>query len=368
MICLTVIARDEARCLARCLDSAAPFVDDMVVVDTGSTDATPDIARDRGARLAHFSWCDDFAAARNFALAQTSAPWRLILDADEWIEQGGAGLRERLAPGVPPFVGEIQVRSAFDDGGAVRHAPSWIARVLPAGVTFRGRVHEQAAHDLPVHRLPLVAGHDGYRRAQQDGKGDRNERLLRRQLQEQPGDPYLLYQLGKDLQARERFAESLLPYAQARQAAAWPPRDAAAAAAALARHRWLHDLVVRHLYCLKRVGDFAAAADQVRVDDPWWAQSPDFQFTVGDLLLDWALAEPQRAAQLLPQMEARWLRCLELGEAPHLEGAVEGRGSSLAAHNLAVFHGLTGNRERAAYFQARAAGGSPSAACGRGPG
>lgn len=354
MICLTVIARNEARCLARCLDSAAPFVDDMLVVDTGSTDATPAIARACGARLARFSWCDDFAAARNFALAQTTAPWRLVLDADEWIEQGGACLRERLADAVAPFVGEVSVRSAFDDGAALRHAPSWIARVLPSGVSFRGRVHEQVVHDLPVHRLPLVAGHDGYRLAQQQGKGDRNERLLRVQLQERPDDPYLLFQLGKDLQVRGHYAAAVAAYAQARQAAGWPPRAGADAATAGTRRGWLHDLVVRHLYCLKRVGAFAAAVEQVRTDDPWWGHSPDFQFTVGDLLLDWALAEPQRAGELLPQMERRWLRCLELGETPHLEGAVEGRGSSLAAHNLAVLHDLTGNRERALHFRALA--------------
>ena len=97
-IALVMIVRDEARCLERCLASARPWVDEMVVLDTGSRDGTPEIASAMGARVSHFEWCDDFAAARNAALALTDAAWRLVLDADEWITQGGdclAALRAR---------------------------------------------------------------------------------------------------------------------------------------------------------------------------------------------------------------------------------------------------------------------------------
>ncbi len=356
MICLTVIARNESRCIARCLDSAAPFVDDMLVVDTGSTDDTRAIARRCGARVADFPWVDDFSAARNFALAQTRAPWRLVLDADEWIEAGGPSLREiAAAAGAAPFVGEISVRSAFDDADQVRHAPSWIARFLPGGVAYRGRIHEQVAHHLPVRRLPLVAGHDGYRREQQHGKRDRNEQLLRRQLQETPDDAYLHFQLGKDLQVHERFAQACEHFGRARTLLGRLPDVPEAAAAEPARPGWTHDLVVREIYCLKRSRQFAAAVLLAQAHAPWWQQSPDFHFAFGDLLLDFALAEPQRAAQLLPIIEASWMRCLELGERPDLEGAVEGRGSFLAARNLAVFHDLQGDPVAAARFRALAA-------------
>jgi len=70
-IALVMIVRDEARSLARCLVSACPWVDEMIVLDTGSVDATPEIARRIGARVERFDWCDDFAAARNAALALT---------------------------------------------------------------------------------------------------------------------------------------------------------------------------------------------------------------------------------------------------------------------------------------------------------
>ena len=66
-IALVMIVRDEARCLERCLASARPWVDEMVMLDTGSIDATVQIAQDCGARVHHFTWIDDFAAARSIA-------------------------------------------------------------------------------------------------------------------------------------------------------------------------------------------------------------------------------------------------------------------------------------------------------------
>src|SRR4051794_3580703 len=112
-IALVMIVRDEARCLERCLVSARAWVDEIVVLDTGSLDATVDIARSRGARVSSFEWRDDFAAARNAALALTEAPWRVVLDADEWIASGGEALAALRAQ-APEFIGQLSVTSRFD--------------------------------------------------------------------------------------------------------------------------------------------------------------------------------------------------------------------------------------------------------------
>jgi hypothetical protein len=364
MICLTVIARNEARCIARCLDSAAPFVDKMVVVDTGSTDATARIARGCGAQMATYPWNDDFAAARNFALSQSDADWHLVLDADEWIETGGACLRDAAAG--PKFVGQVNVRSSFDDAGTVRYAGNWISRFMPRGVSYRGRVHEQVVHELPVRRLPLLVGHDGYRSAQRAAKGDRNARLLQLALQERPQEAYLVYQSGKESELAGDYAAALDAYERARALLCWPVvrspssegstanPSAHEVARIQARHPWLHDLAVRSVYCLRRTRRFDEARTGCDADQAFWRHSPDYHFALGDLLLDHAIADPGRAGELLPRIEACWRHCLDLGEAPQLEGAVQGRGSFLAAHNLAVMYRLLGKEREAAQMDARA--------------
>ena len=82
-VSLCVIARDEAEALGPCIESARPVVDEIVVVDTGSSDETIAVARAHGANVIEAPWTDDFAAVRNIGLAQASGAWVLTLDADE---------------------------------------------------------------------------------------------------------------------------------------------------------------------------------------------------------------------------------------------------------------------------------------------
>ena len=92
-VALAVIARNEEEFIAGCLDSARAFVDEIVVLDTGSTDRTIEIARAHGARVEHFTWCDNVGAARNAAVDAVTADWVLMLDADEILapESGPVG-------------------------------------------------------------------------------------------------------------------------------------------------------------------------------------------------------------------------------------------------------------------------------------
>jgi glycosyltransferase involved in cell wall biosynthesis len=209
-LALVVIARDEAGRIGRLLDSVRPWVDDMLVLDTGSRDATAQIARDHGARVEHFDWCDDFAAARNRALDLAGADWHLVLDADEWLISGGEALQalRRATPGGPAaFVGALQLRDQFDQAPGQRaEAVAWLSRVLPGAVRYAGRVHEQPQHRLPVQRLALVVGHDGYVSERLADKRGRNRRLLEQSLAESPGDAYLHYQFGKDCAVYDEHA------------------------------------------------------------------------------------------------------------------------------------------------------------------
>ncbi|MBQ0941966.1 glycosyltransferase [Ideonella sp. 4Y16] len=324
-IALVMIARNEARCLRRAIDSLRPHVDDCLVLDTGSDDATPAIARAAGARVAHFAWVDDFSAARNAALDLAAADWHLVVDADEWLISGAevlAALRRQR----PDFVGQVRVDSQQDgDAGSV---PSWISRVLPGPVRYAGRVHEQPQHALPVRRLALQLGHDGYQGEALARKAGRNARLLDQALAADPDDAYLWYQRGKDHDVYGRWAEAVADFDQA----ARQPGEQA----------WRHDLAVRRLHAMKCLGRHGQAMQLAEAELARWADSPDFFFALGDLLLDWAAQEPARSGELVPLIEAAWQRCLAIGERPDLEGAVAGRGSHLAERNLRLLHELLG--------------------------
>lgn len=336
-LALVMIVRDESRLIARCLESVAPHVDRLTVLDTGSVDDTVAIARSCGATVHHMPWPGSFAVARNRALELADADWNLVLDADEWLMEGGEGLRGWLAD--MTGAGVVRVDSFTGDPAAPSVTSDWITRLLPRGVFYEGAVHEQPVCQGARSRIPLIVGHDGYRPEAMRAKRGRNRALLNAALCGTNGqDPYLRFQLGKDYEA---YGE-LLPAAEQYQLALslcgphqsfWP------------------QLVVRGMHCLGKSGQLPEALALASEHLDRLGVSVDFQFTLGDLCLDAALAEPQNAAvHWLPLAEEAWLRCLELGETPAQDGRVAGRGSYLAAHNLHVIYSGLGESSRAMHY------------------
>jgi O-antigen biosynthesis protein len=102
---LCMIVRDNAGTLPACLESIRPWVDEMIVVDTGSVDETPRIVESFGAKLFHFPWCDDFSAARNESLRHATGDWLFWMDSDDTIPpECGRGLRELVENQKEPSV------------------------------------------------------------------------------------------------------------------------------------------------------------------------------------------------------------------------------------------------------------------------
>jgi tetratricopeptide (TPR) repeat protein len=207
---------------------------------------------------------------------------------------------------------------------------------------YQGRVHEQPVSQLPRRRLGLSVVHDGYLAQHMARKQGRNRRLLQEALRHDAHDAYLLYQLGKDFEVHGAFAEA-------------DPCYARALALGEAQAGWRHDLVLRRLFTMKKLHRFDAAMALAEAEMARWAHSPDFFFTLGDVLLDWATAQPQHAPALLPMIESSWLRALDIGENPDLQDTVRGRGSFLAAHNLAVMFEALGDADRALQWREQAA-------------
>lgn len=189
-----LIVKDEERCLQRCLESLRGQVDEIIVVDTGSIDRTVAITREFTDRVVHFSWVDDFAAARNCALDAATGEWVLSIDADEWLAAGaGPALRAAVA-GADPDVYALNVHIANLDLDGEHMTVTHGTRLfrLEPGVRWQNRIHESIVDLTGAGRRVLVSDvqffHDGYlnRVRQEKGKNQRNLALLLDDMRRQP--------------------------------------------------------------------------------------------------------------------------------------------------------------------------------------
>src|SRR5689334_266361 len=115
-VSLTMIVRDEEANLPRCLESAFGLFDEVVIVDTGSTDRTADIARSYGASVSAFRWVDDFAAARNAALGLATGDYIFWMDADETLDRPDRETLRLLLDALRPGGGVVYTARSFGPG------------------------------------------------------------------------------------------------------------------------------------------------------------------------------------------------------------------------------------------------------------
>ncbi len=201
-----MIVRNEERFLERCLASAAGIVDEINVVDTGSTDRTVDIARQFGARIERREWRNDFAWARNQALVMATKRWIFQLDADEELLAESLPALEQLKT-APAHLTGVWLRCAnssnrYRGGGTISHA---IVRLFPnhERIRFCGAIHEFPSVDgsavsMDAVTAPIKILHHGYLEevVSARDKYARNMRIIEQTLAENPDDAFHWYNLG----------------------------------------------------------------------------------------------------------------------------------------------------------------------------
>ncbi len=218
---LCMIARDNRRTIRQALQSIQPWVDEMIVVDTGSLDETPEIAAELGAHVFRFPWCDDFSAARNESVRHASGKWIFWMDSDDTIDaQNGEKLRALVRiPRAKTLMGfVVQVRcpndasEGADDFTAVDHLK--VFRNLPT-LRFEGKIHEQI---IPaINRVggnwewtDIFVVHSGSDQTQegQARKLERDLRILHHEFVERPNHPFVLFNLGMTYRDARRYSEA----------------------------------------------------------------------------------------------------------------------------------------------------------------
>jgi glycosyltransferase involved in cell wall biosynthesis len=322
---LAMIVKNEARCLARCLRSVRTAVDEIVIVDTGSTDDTIKMAGEFGAKISHFNWINDFSAARNFALGQAQGDWILVLDADEYAsEELGEEIREFIQG--RPAIGRLKILSDFRRNGNILRSQSFVSRLFPRGARFQGRIHEQIVSPLPRINLRGELRHDGYLETK---KSDRNVQLLLEELKNQPDNAYFLYQLALEYTALERAEDAFQclqkAFAGMKQTDPFAP-----------------NVVVDLIYTAMAVKKFDAGIDAIWKWKKTLEDFPDFQLVCGLFYMNLIRSNPAKYAGELPKIEQSFRQCLKLGETDKYK-SVWGSGTFLANYNLGVFYHAFGN-------------------------
>ncbi len=209
-ISLCMIAKNEEHFLRNCLQSVQGLVDEIVLVDTGSTDKTVQIAEEFGAKIVHFEWTDNFAEARNVSLKHATGDWGLWLDADEEIDPSSLTVFREEVDMAPANVGAFMVSicnwlsttERVPDGEKAFHHAARLFRLTP-DVTFTGRIHEQNLGSILakgyscMHNENLKIDHFGYAAEVMSArnKHDRFLRMLHREVEECPEEWLKAFQL-----------------------------------------------------------------------------------------------------------------------------------------------------------------------------
>ncbi|GAB4278814.1 MAG: glycosyltransferase [Oscillatoriaceae cyanobacterium] len=207
MLSLCTIARNEEASLPDCLASVRDVVDEMVVLDTGSTDRTPEIARTFGATVHYFPWGDDFAAARNEALSYVSGDWVLVMDADEI-----------LSPNIIPLLQQaiedpscLLINLVRQEVGAAQSPYSLVSRLFRRHRDIRfehpyhamvddsvGEIMQRETHWRVGCLTPVAILHSGYQPSAiaSREKLQTAQRIMEKYLTQHPGDAYTASKLG----------------------------------------------------------------------------------------------------------------------------------------------------------------------------
>jgi glycosyltransferase involved in cell wall biosynthesis len=325
---LCMIVKDEEEMLPRCLAAVRDAVDEIIVVDTGSSDRTREIALGFGARVLDVPWTGSFGDARNASFEAATGDWVMYLDADEVLVEGEAQKLRELCGRTwreAFYLVETNHTGHLEDGTAVHHNALRVFRNRPE-YRFEGRIHEQIAQHLPVflpERIELTdvrVEHFGYLGVVRDAreKSRRNLELLQRQAAEGLDDAFLHFNLGSEYAAILENHRALAHFERAWAKVEEDPR--------LLDYGYAPSLAGRYVRALRICGRPEQArrrAEEVLRAFPGYT----------DVVLEAAFAA--RALGDDATAAAELERCLEMGDAPSRYSATVGCGSYLALAALA---------------------------------
>lgn len=342
-ISVCIIAKNEENHIEECCRHLQPYGFEIVLVDTGSTDHTVELARKYTDNIYHFDWCNDFSVAKNYAMQKASHDWILSLDCDEYIESLDVNILQQCMEQHPRSAGRILIRNRFTENGQTAYEQARVSRfVNRTYFQFEGAVHEQlvlkpissdktsvgnSSDDVSsvskhVYNAPITVLHVGYDGSEEEiqAKSRRNIALLERELELQGADPYLYFQLGQSYRKLHDY-EKALSYLDAGLAMdVNPDLD------------YVQTMVESYGYTLLDLNRKQEALNLLSVYDEF-SRRADFVFLMGLIYMNNGLfQEAVQEFQKSTTME---------------EFAVDGVNSYKAFYNIGVIYECTGHADKA---------------------
>lgn len=326
MISLCMIVKNEAENLSSCLSSAATFVNEIVIVDTGSIDNTKEIAKKFTDKIYDFKWCDDFSKARNFSIENASNDWILILDADEVIKKFDGKRIFEFINDHKNFntVGRIEIMNFLENDKKVTER---VSRLFNKNYFYyEGIIHEQiialngATHNsIPVN---IKVDHLGYTKelVEKRDKTNRNIKLLKKAIENSSEDSYYHYQIGKTYYLGKQYVKARYSFQRAIKY-----MDGT-------NYYYSEDLIESYGYSLINTENFSKALELEEYDTSY-GYSADFKFLMGLIYMNNGKFENSIEA---------FFKCTNMKESKG-----EGVNSYLAYYNIGVIYECLGLNDKA---------------------
>lgn len=337
MLSICIITKNEKENIGKCLEALNKYGFEIVVVDTGSTDGTKEIVKKYTDKVYDFTWCDDFSAAKNFAISKTNNEYVMVLDSDEFLELPKYEKIEDLYAQIrqyPNWVGRVKIRNIISIGNQEQEHVEWINRIFSRyKFHYVGAIHEQIISKdkkkFDTYNSPVVILHTGYNLSPEEKrkKAWRNIQLLEKELErlEQEGNhveqmPYILYQLGKSHYMSEEYDMACKYFSKGLSYDLEPKLE------------YVIDMVETYGYALLNSGKEEEALLFENIYEVF-AQSADFQFLMGLIYMKNALFR---------QAIEEFLKAVKQNEC-----RMVGVNSYLAYYNVGVIYECLGNLEQA---------------------
>jgi len=327
-ISLCMIVKDEESFIANCLQSVQEIVDEIIIVDTGSTDKTVEIAYTYGAKVYHLPWDNNFSDARNFSLEKATGEWILILDADEELNPEDKSKLKKLTTikdidayyvMVYNYLGKKKATTKLIDARISLFRNNQKYR-------YQGVIHEEIEQNIisnngRIKFSDAIINHYGYLDEViiAKNKTNRNSAIILQELKKEKENIFLNYALATEYLQEKKYKKALILFQEA--IAIWSPN-----------HPNYSDAFYKLCFCLYELKEYKACKIWINIGVKLFPKYTDLYYLKGSL---------EKEIKEWKNAEASFQKCILLGPAANHYYSLDGTGTYRAWYALGLIYEIT---------------------------